>query len=75
VRYEAKLLVVGEGGRGKSSLLKVLRGEKFEADLVTTHGKYFLALSGSSAAVRGQAARPALYGPALRKRSGSRKVE
>jgi len=38
VRYEAKLLVVGEGGTGKSSLLRMLKEEGFESDLPTTHG-------------------------------------
>ncbi|HEX9991123.1 MAG TPA: COR domain-containing protein [Chloroflexia bacterium] len=37
-RHEAKLLVVGEGGTGKSSLLRALHGEDFDADLDTTHG-------------------------------------
>jgi internalin A len=37
-RYEAKLLVVGEGGTGKSSLLRALRGEEFDRNLSTTHG-------------------------------------
>jgi internalin A len=37
-RYEAKLLVVGEGGTGKSSLLRALRGEPFIEGLSTTHG-------------------------------------
>jgi small GTP-binding protein len=37
-RYEAKLLVVGEGGTGKSSLLRALRNETFAPDLTTTHG-------------------------------------
>ena len=38
IRYEAKLLIVGEGGVGKSSLLRALQGEVFEAQLNTTHG-------------------------------------
>lgn len=38
IRYEAKLLVVGEGGTGKSSFLRALRGETFDRDLSTTHG-------------------------------------
>jgi len=38
VRYEAKLLVVGEGGTGKSSLLRSLRNEVFNPYLPTTHG-------------------------------------
>lgn len=38
VRYEAKLLLVGEGGTGKSSLLRSLRNESFEPGLPTTHG-------------------------------------
>ncbi len=37
-RYEAKLVVVGEGGTGKSSLIKALRGEIFDSSLSTTHG-------------------------------------
>jgi internalin A len=37
-RYEAKVLLVGEGGTGKSSLLRALRGQEFEANLDTTHG-------------------------------------
>lgn len=37
-RYEAKLLIVGEGGTGKSSLLRALRGEEFDRNLSTTHG-------------------------------------
>src|SRR5579872_6446726 len=37
-RYEAKLLVVGEGGTGKSSLLRALRKQTFEPLLSTTHG-------------------------------------
>lgn len=38
IRYEAKLLVVGEGGTGKSSLLRALQREQFEPHLSTTHG-------------------------------------
>lgn len=38
VRYEAKLLVVGEGGTGKSSLLRALRDKTFESQSDTTHG-------------------------------------
>jgi internalin A len=38
IRYEVKLLVVGEGGTGKSSLLKSLRNEVFDPELPTTHG-------------------------------------
>ncbi|MSP13971.1 MAG: hypothetical protein EXR62_13575, partial [Chloroflexi bacterium] len=38
VRYEAKLLLVGEGATGKSSLLRGLRGQAFDAHLPTTHG-------------------------------------
>jgi GTPase SAR1 family protein len=38
VRYEAKLLVVGEGGTGKSSLLRALRGQAFDPRLDTTQG-------------------------------------
>lgn len=37
-RYEAKLIVVGEGGSGKSSLLRSLRNENFIQGLETTHG-------------------------------------
>jgi internalin A len=37
-QYEAKVLLVGEGAVGKSSLLRALRGEKFVKDLPTTHG-------------------------------------
>ncbi len=37
-RYEAKLLLVGEGGTGKSSLLRALQGRTFDAHLDTTHG-------------------------------------
>lgn len=38
IRYEAKLLIVGEGGTGKSSLLRALRGEKLDLFFPTTHG-------------------------------------
>jgi len=37
-RNEAKLLVVGEGGTGKSSLMRALQGKPFEAHSETTHG-------------------------------------
>ncbi|MBA2681600.1 MAG: leucine-rich repeat domain-containing protein, partial [Ktedonobacteraceae bacterium] len=37
-RYETKLILVGEGGTGKSSLLLSLRGEQFNTTLNTTHG-------------------------------------
>ena len=36
--YEAKLLLVGEGGVGKSCLLAALRGEDFVEGRPTTHG-------------------------------------
>ena len=38
VRHEAKLLLVGEGATGKSSLLRAVRGQDFDAHLSTTHG-------------------------------------
>lgn len=38
IRHEAKLLLVGEGGTGKSSLLRALRGQEFDPHLITTHG-------------------------------------
>jgi len=37
-RYESKLLLVGEGGTGKSSLLRALRHESFDPHLPTSHG-------------------------------------
>lgn len=37
-QYEAKLLLVGEGGVGKSSLISALRRESFLPDRPTTHG-------------------------------------
>jgi len=37
-RYEAKLLLVGEGGTGKTSLLRALQGDPFIEGLSTTHG-------------------------------------
>ncbi|MGC4754856.1 COR domain-containing protein [Micromonospora trifolii] len=36
--YEAKVLLVGEGNVGKSSLVAAIRSEPFVADRVTTHG-------------------------------------
>jgi internalin A len=36
--YEAKLVLVGDGGVGKSSLLAALQGLPFESDRKTTHG-------------------------------------
>lgn len=37
-QYEAKLLLVGEGGVGKSSLVAALRDDEFVHDRPTTHG-------------------------------------
>lgn len=37
-QYEAKVLLVGEGGVGKSSLIAALRDEGFVANRPTTHG-------------------------------------
>jgi internalin A len=37
-RHEVKLIIVGEGGTGKSSLLRALHGKSFDAELSTTHG-------------------------------------
>jgi len=38
LRYEAKLILVGEGGTGKSSLLRAFGGKGLDASLETTHG-------------------------------------
>jgi len=37
-QWVSKLLVVGEGGVGKTALLRSLRGEPFDPELPTTHG-------------------------------------
>ena len=37
-QYEAKVLLVGEGAVGKTSLLRALCGESFDPKLSTTHG-------------------------------------
>jgi internalin A len=37
-RFIAKLLLVGEGGVGKTSILRNLLGEKYDQNLKTTHG-------------------------------------
>ncbi|NDJ25475.1 GTPase, partial [Nostoc sp. B(2019)] len=37
-QWVSKLLVVGEGGVGKTSLLRALRGEQFDTQESTTHG-------------------------------------
>jgi internalin A len=37
-RYEAKLIMVGEGATGKTSLLRSLKGDAFVEGLATTHG-------------------------------------
>jgi GTPase SAR1 family protein len=37
-QWLSKLILVGEGGVGKTSLLRVLRGEKFNPQELTTHG-------------------------------------
>ncbi|QKQ77944.1 GTPase [Nostoc sp. TCL240-02] len=37
-QWVSKLLVVGEGGVGKTSLLRALRGEDFDTQQSTTHG-------------------------------------
>jgi internalin A len=44
-QWLSKLLVVGEGGVGKTSLLRVLRGESFEAQQSSTHGIEIKALN------------------------------
>jgi GTPase SAR1 family protein len=36
--WTSKLLVVGEGGAGKTSLVRSLRGERFSEGMETTHG-------------------------------------
>lgn len=38
MRYQAKLLIIGEGAAGKSSALRALRGLTFNEKLETTHG-------------------------------------
>jgi Leucine-rich repeat (LRR) protein/GTPase SAR1 family protein len=38
IRYQAKLLIIGEGGSGKSSVLRALRRLTFDENLETTHG-------------------------------------
>jgi internalin A len=38
LRYEAKLILVGEGGTGKSSLLRAFEDQGLDASLETTHG-------------------------------------
>ncbi len=37
-RYESKLLIVGEAGTGKSSLIRALRNNEYDPHLPTTHG-------------------------------------
>jgi internalin A len=37
-RYEAKVILVGEGGTGKSSLLRAMQKKPFDPSLETTHG-------------------------------------
>ena len=37
-RYEAKVILVGEGGTGKSSLLRAMQQKPFDPSLETTHG-------------------------------------
>jgi internalin A len=37
-QWISKLLVVGEGGVGKTAMLRALRGERFDPELPTTHG-------------------------------------
>ncbi|MBW4499087.1 MAG: leucine-rich repeat domain-containing protein [Scytonema hyalinum WJT4-NPBG1] len=37
-QWISKLLVVGEGGVGKTSMLRALRGEAFNSEELTTHG-------------------------------------
>jgi len=37
-QWVSKLLIVGEGGVGKTSLLRALRGELFNSEESTTHG-------------------------------------
>ena len=44
-QYEAKILVVGEGNVGKTSLLAALRDEPFVAERPTTHGIEIQALT------------------------------
>ena len=45
VRREAKLMLVGEGGTGKSSLLFTLHCQDFDAHLSSTHGVAVLPIS------------------------------
>ncbi len=44
-RYEVKLIVVGEGGTGKTSLLRALHEKTFDSELPSTHGIELNALS------------------------------
>jgi internalin A len=44
-QYEAKVLLVGEGNVGKTSLVAALHGERFMANRSTTHGIRIRALS------------------------------
>ena len=37
-QWVSKLLVIGQGGVGKTALLRTLRGEPFDPELPTTHG-------------------------------------
>jgi internalin A len=38
MRYEGKLIIVGEGGTGKTSLLRALHGKELDPTIPTTHG-------------------------------------
>jgi Leucine-rich repeat (LRR) protein len=53
-QYEAKMLMVGEGNVGKSSLVAALRGDPFEAGRLTTHGIETRVLSLNHPSVSGE---------------------